>query len=632
MEIYAHRQFILYLLFGFVGLVFLIKLFSLQVLDDSYQIAAEQNALRKIVVHPHRGLIYDRKGELLVYNEPIYDLMVIPGEVEMSDTLKFCRLVGISKEDFIARIKKIGKAPSGEVFIPQLSKIDYARIQGALIDYPGFFVSPRTMRIYPHQSLANTLGYIAEISPEQLKKDTTNYYTQGDYIGQSGVEASYEAYLRGNKGERNVVRDRFNRIVGAYREGSMDKASASGEDLVSSIDLELQALAEKLMENKVGAIVAIEPATGEILAVVSAPSYNPNLLTGPGLSKNFVSLSRDDYKPLFNRSTMSRYPPGSTFKTLQALVALQEGVIQPETRFPCAQNLVKCHGHPSPADVKMSVQYSCNPFYYSVFRRFVYKDGDSFDSLAFNYEIWRERISRFGFGRRLGVDIANEGNGSIPPIGFFNKAYGLGNWNYSNIYSLSIGQGEIGVTPMQMANLAAIIANRGHYYIPHLIKSIGKSGKPLPKYQERHEVGVDRRYFDVIVEGMEGAFRAGTVGFAAQMPYNKDIVICAKTGTVQNSQGEDHATFIAFAPKENPKIALTVYIENAGFGGVWAATVASLMIEQYLTDTIRRQPLLKQTIDKVFTQRDILRREAIRAERVRSDSLNAVLKRKEEEM
>ncbi|MGD1839676.1 MAG: peptidoglycan D,D-transpeptidase FtsI family protein [Thermonemataceae bacterium] len=634
MEVRSNRQFTMYGLFIIVGLVFIVQLFKLQILEDSYKAAAESNAVHKEIIHPHRGLIYDRNGKLLVYNEPVYDLMVITREVEMEDTLRFCEALNITKETFEERMNRLLRNFTGQVFIPQLSKLEYAQIQDILFDYPGFYVVPRTIRVYPHRSLANTLGYIGEINATQLKKnrESEKYYEQGDLVGQSGIEASYEPYIRGEKGVKYIVKNKYNQEVGAFRDGALDKKAIPGKKLVASIDLELQQLAEQLLTHKIGGIVAIEPSTGEILTLASAPSYDPNLLTGNKLSVNFRSLIVDEYKPLFNRALQSRYPPGSTFKTVQALIGLQAGVITPKYQFPCARNLVKCHWHPNPTNARTSIQHSCNPFYYNAFRRFVYKDGDSFDSLYYNYDVWRERVLQFGFGRKLGVDIANEGAGSIPKAAFFNKAYGEGRWNYSNIYSLSIGQGEMGVTLLQLGNLAATLANRGFYYIPHLIKGIGEQSKPLPEYQKKHYVGASKRYFNIITNGMEAAFKNGTVGPLAQMPYNKDIVICAKTGTVQNPHGEDHSTFIAFAPKDNPKIAISVYVENAGFGGIWAANIASLMIEQYLTDTIQRPALLKQVVDKAFTKREILRREAIRkAAQARADSLKALLVRKEDE-
>jgi len=428
--------------------------------------------------------------------------------------------------------------------------------------------------------------------------------------------------------------------VASYQEGQLDKPAVAGENLISSVDIELQKYGEALMVNKTGAIVAIEPATGEILTLISSPSYNPNLLTGGDFKKNFATISRHPDLLLFNRATQSAYPPGSTFKIVQALVGLQKGVLNDTLYLPCNQSLVRCHPHPYMTNPQTSIQYSCNPFYYQTFRRIVHQKGESFEALQKGYQDWREQVLKFGFGRRLGVDIADEGAGSIPKVEHFNKVY-KNNWNYSNIYSLSIGQGEMGVTLLQMANLACIVANKGYYYTPHLVKAIGKTGKPLPQYQIRHETGIDTAHFAPIIRGMSGAFRAGTVGPMAQVVNLYAGEICAKTGTVQNPHGEDHSTFIAFAPKENPKIAIAVYVENAGFGGIWAATIASLMMQKYLKDTVkvklqpwqvgRIESTEKMVFQKIFNKRELLRQDSIwRAEKRKQDSIKALRKKEEE--
>ncbi len=630
-EVRADRQILMYGLFVSVGLIFLVRLFYVQVLDDSYRVAADDNALRRVVLHPHRGLIYDRKGELIVYNEPIYDLMAVPREIKIRDTVKFCSLLNITKEDFEKRIQKARYRPA-EPFKAQMSKNEYAKLQNYLSDFQGFYVTQRTVRTYPHLSMANALGYISEVDEVQLKQDSTKYYEKGDFIGKSGIEASYEKYLRGQKGINFQMRDKHNQNKGTFQDGQKDKPAVAGESLTTGIDLSLQEYGEKLMANKAGAVIAIEPATGEILSVISAPNYNPNLLTGTMLSRNFNALNKDIEKPLFNRAIQSRYPPGSTFKTAQALIALQEGVLSDSVQyFPCNQMLVKCHGHPS-VNISGSIQYSCNPYYYQVFRRVMYRGREeTFATLSLNYDIWRKYMLRFGFGQKLGIDIANENSGSIPKTTFFDKAYGKGNWKYSNIYSLSIGQGEVGVTPVQLANLTATIANRGFFYTPHIVKAIGSTGKPLPQYTVKHETGIDKKYYEEIIEGMEWAYKSGTVG-----PYAKtrgvDLHICGKTGTVQNPQGDDHSTFIAFAPRDNPKIAMMVYVENAGFGGIWAATVASLMIEKYLTDTIKRPDIEKMTMEKAFSLKILLRRDsAWKAEKARMDSIVKVKAEEEKE-
>jgi penicillin-binding protein 2 len=638
-EVSSEKRFVLYGIFILIGLILLVRLFSMQVLEDKYRESANANAIQKITIYPDRGLIFDRNKKLIVYNEPIYDLVVIPREAKLADTMAFCNLFGITKQDFRERIKSI-KAAEG-VFVSQLSKVDFAKIQDKLIDFPGFYVSKRTVRVYTSQAMANALGYTGEISPEELKKDTTNYYKPGDYIGKSGIEASYELYLRGKKGVKYQLKNKFNQVVASYEEGKFDEAAIAGENLEASVDIELQKYGEALMQHKTGAIVAIEPSTGEILALVSAPSYNPNLLVGGDFKKNYAAISRDPNLLLFNRATQSAYPPGSTFKTVQALIGLQDGVLTDSTFLPCNQSLVKCHPHPYMTNPQLSIQYSCNPFYYQAFRRIVHQKGESFTDLQEGYRQWREKVLKFGFGRRLGVDIADEGAGSIPLVDRFNRVY-KNNWNYSNIYSLSIGQGEMGVTLLQMANQACIIANRGYYYTPHLIRAVGKEGKPLPKYLERHETGIDKKHFETIIAGMSGAFRAGTVGPMAQQVNLYAGEICAKTGTVQNPHGEDHSTFIAFAPREKPRIAIAVYVENAGFGGIWAGTIASLMMQKYLKDTTRIklkdwekgriESTEKMVFEKVFNKWELLRQDSLwRAEKRKSDSLKAI-KRKEDEL
>jgi penicillin-binding protein 2 len=638
-EVSSEKRFVLYGIFILIGLILLVRLFSMQVLEDKYRESANANAIQKMTIYPDRGLIFDRNKKLIVYNEPIYDLVVIPREAKLADTMAFCNLFGITKQDFRERIKSI-KAAEG-VFVSQLSKVDFAKIQDKLIDFPGFYVSKRTVRVYTSQAMANALGYTGEISPEELKKDTTNYYKPGDYIGKSGIEASYEPYLRGKKGVKYQLKNKFNQVVASYEEGKFDEAAIAGENLEASVDIELQKYGEALMQHKTGAIVAIEPSTGEILALVSAPSYNPNLLVGGDFKKNYAAISRDPNLLLFNRATQSAYPPGSTFKTVQALIGLQDGVLTDSTFLPCNQSLVKCHPHPYMTNPQLSIQYSCNPFYYQAFRRIVHQKGESFTDLQEGYRQWREKVLKFGFGRRLGVDIADEGAGSIPLVDRFNRVY-KNNWNYSNIYSLSIGQGEMGVTLLQMANQACIIANRGYYYTPHLIRAVGKEGKPLPKYLERHETGIDKKHFETIIAGMSGAFRAGTVGPMAQQVNLYAGEICAKTGTVQNPHGEDHSTFIAFAPREKPRIAIAVYVENAGFGGIWAGTIASLMMQKYLKDTThiklkdwekgRIESTEKMVFEKVFNKWELLRQDSLwRAEKRKSDSLKAI-KRKEDEL
>lgn len=600
------RKWIILGLFSATGLTFLIKLFMIQVLVSDYKIKAESNAIRSIKIYPHRGLIYDRNGKLIAFNTPVYDLMVDLKKVKIKDTLAFCNFLSITKAQFDKNMKRVKvRSVQPRAFLKQISHKDFAKIQDRLIDYPGFYAEPKIVRSYPHKSLANALGYIAEISKKRLAKDTMNYYQQGDYIGISGLEASYEHHLRGKRGVKMVYVDARGNKKGQYKGGKYDTASIAGKDLISSIDLELQKYGEQLMRNKRGAIVAIEPSSGEILTMISAPSYDPNLLTGREFSKNIRPLMVNKTKPLFNRAIRSKYPPGSTFKTVQALIGQQENVIASQTVFACNKSLVKCHWHPT-ADLQRSIQHSCNPYYFNVFRRIIYQNKliDSTGGVSkgsdgkIGYEKWRQHLLSFGLGAKTGIDLNNEKGGNVPSLSFYNRKFGEGKWKFSNIYSLSIGQGELGVTPLQMANISAIIANRGHYYTPHLIKGMGKNKEKLPIFSKKHEVTIDPQYFKLIIDGMQGAVTAGTVAGYAIMP---GIDICGKTGTAQNPHGEDHSVFIAFAPKENPKIAIAVYVENAGFGGTWAAPIANLMIARYLKGKTLRPSTEKMVIEKSFT-------------------------------
>ena len=600
------RKWIILGLFTATGLTFLIKLFMIQVLASEYKIQADMNAIKSIKIYPHRGLIYDRNGDLLAFNTPVYDLMVDLKKVKIKDTLAFCNYLNITRAQFDKNMKwaKDQRSSRPVAFLKQISYRDFAKIQDKLIDYTGFFSESKIVRSYPHKSLANALGYIGEISKTRLKQDTTKYYQQGDYVGISGLEASYEPYLRGRRGVKMFYEDARGRLIERYKGGKYDTASVAGQDLVSSIDLKLQQYGELLMRNKRGAIVAIEPNTGEILTMISAPSYDPNLLTGREFSKNYGPLAINKDKPLFNRAIRSKYPPGSTFKTVQALIGQQENVIAPQTVFACNKSLVKCHWHPT-ADLQRSIQHSCNPYYFNVFRRVIYQNkliiNDSTTTVSkgsdgkAGFKKWRQHLLSFGLGAKTGIDLRNEKAGNVPSLSFYNRKFGEGKWKFSNIYSLSIGQGELGVTPLQIANIAAIIANRGYYYTPHLIKSIGKSKEKLSKFKVKHQVTVDSKYFDLIIDGMQGAVLAGTVAPFAIMP---GVEICGKTGTVQNPHGEDNSVFIAFAPKDKPKIAIAVYVENGGFGGVLAAPIATLMIARYLKGKTIRPSTEKMVIDK----------------------------------
>jgi penicillin-binding protein 2 len=601
-----NKRWVIQAIFVITALIFISRLFYLQIIDNSFKDAANGNAIRRHVLYPHRGQIYDRYGKLLVYNIPVYDLTITLKEVPKNlDTLALCRTLNITPTEFLTLIAEM-KTERGFstrkpcVFLKQLSQIEFAKIQDKLVDFPGFGFVPRTVRAYPHHSLANMLGYIGEISKSRLESQKDNYYQPGDYIGISGLESFYESQLRGRRGVKYTLVDVHGVEKGAFKNGEWDSLSVAGENLISSIDLELQQFCENLLQNKPGTIVAIEPETGEILAMVSYPTYDPNRLSGRQFSKNFTQLTRDPLKPLFNRALMSAYPPGSFFKIVQAAIGLQEGVITPETAFMVGTSPMKDH---VPAgvhnDLHAAIQWSSNTYFYHTFRRIILKDGNGnpFEDAAKGYANWREKVLTFGIGDRLGIDLPNEQKGILKKNAYFDKVYGPSRWKFSNLYSMSIGQGELGVVPVQMANLAAIVANRGWYYTPHLIKSVGKSGKPLAAYQEKHKTFADSKHFATIVEGMQDAVERGTVWKGALID---SITFCGKTSTVQNPQGKDHSAFIGFAPKNNPKIAVAVFLENAGWGGSEAAPIASLVIEKHLKKQIQRKNLEKWYREKNF--------------------------------
>lgn len=571
--------------------ILLVKLFAIQVLDDSFLKRAESNAIQRIVDHPYRGLVYDRSGKLMVFNNPIFDLMVVPREFHLKDTAKFCELFRISKEQLIEgynSAKSYSKVKPSPL-IKQLSNTDFARIQDFLVDYPGLFILTRSVRSYPSPTAAHALGYIGEISAGQLGRDTLSYYSQGDYVGLSGLEKYYEKELRGNKGVKYKMVNVRGMDKGPFKEGQYDTISIAGKNLTSTIDLDLQQFGELLMAGKTGSVVAIEPKTGEILAMISAPFYDPNQLTGAEFGKTYKVLNTDNSKPLFNRPIMATYPPGSIFKIVQSLIGLQEGILTPNSTFSCNKSLVACHNHPNPVNLFGAIRNSCNPYYHQAFRQIINREvsSNTFKDTEIGLNAWRESVLKFGLGAPLGIDMSGEKGGDIPSSKLYDRIYGAGHWKYSTIYSLSIGQGEMQVTPLQMANLAAIFANKGYYYTPHLIKEVDGDPKKIPaKFQEKKFVGVDARHFDLIQEAMVEAI----YGTAARAVMT-DLVIAGKTGTAQNPHGEDHSVFIAFAPKDNPKIAIAVYVENAGWGGRAAASTASLMIEKYIRKTISRPEL-----------------------------------------
>lgn len=588
----SSRRYVVIGIFVIVGLVYLCRLAYLQIFDDTYAELANRNALRYVTQYPSRGLIYDRNGKLLVYNEAVYDLMVIPRQVKNIDTLEFCNLLKITKEEFI---KKMEKARTYSTYTPsifekQISKEDFAPIQEKIYQYEGFYAQSRTLRYYPESVACHVLGYIGEVNEDMIAKNP--YYKKGDYIGMSGLEKSYEEILRGKKGSKITMVDVHNREKGSFKDGIYDTAAISGKNLYSTIDIELQKYAEALMKNKRGCIVAIEPSTGEVLCFVSAPYYDPNLLVGRVRGKNYKALAEDISKPLFNRVLMAEYPPGSIFKIAQALIALDMGVIQPNSGFVCDKSLVGCHGHPSATNVRDAIKMSCNPYFYRVFQRVVQQTNPKTGKIDSKYGLmlWNAAAKRMGFGTRLDIDLPNVRKGYIPDTTFYNKWYPSG-WNFHTIYSNSIGQGEVGVNPLQMANFAALVANRGWYITPHLVRSYGdeKQKEKFVKYSQKNYSLIASSYWDLAVEGMWGVVHEA--GGTARRAMIDDIAVCGKTGTAENI-GEDHSVFISFAPKTNPKIAVAVYIENArGGGGTWAAPIASLVIEKYIKGEVERKEM-----------------------------------------
>lgn len=586
--------------------IYIIRLFILQVIDQSTKSQADSNALVKQTIYPARGLIYDRNGQLLVFNQPIYDVNVIVHEMgHHFDTIAFCEALKLNRETFDARMAEIKSrkknasysAYSLQTFLTQLNKEDIAPLQEELYHFPGVYLSRRTLRDYTYDAASHVLGSVGEVNGQDIEKD--NYYAPGDYAGRDGVERVYEKQLRGTKGVNILMRDSRGRLQGAYQEGRMDRPSIAGEDLTMTLDIQLQLLAEKLLQGKVGSVVAIEPSTGEILALVSSPNWNPKRLVGKSRSENYVRLLKDETKPIMNRATQALYPPGSTFKTIQALVCLQEKGITPQTEYPCFgpesswQQPIKCtHHHGSPNDLIKALEQSCNPYFWCAFRDMLQRDGYGPNNEVFKkrYDLWRTDVMRFGLGERFtDSDISEQSAGYIPPRSFYDKMFGELGWKAITIRSLAIGQGEILVTPLQLANQAAIIANEGWYITPHLNKADSMR-------THLHYTAIDEPYFDFIKQGMHAVMTNGTGRW-----YNIDsLQMCGKTGTAQNPHGDDHAIFIGFAPMKSPKIAVAVVVENAGFGATWAAPIASLMMEQYCTGKISRQYLFNRLAEKVI--------------------------------
>ncbi len=586
-----------YVIGGFIlliAVVYLIRLFGLQVADDKYKAFAENNAFLRKTQFPSRGLMYDRNGELVVYNQPAYDVMMIPRDIKGLDTLDFCNTLGITRENFDERMADVRKSAGYSVYTPQrfmshLSARDYGRLQEKLYRYPGFFTQKRILRQYNYKAAANVLGNIREVNQNDLYKDEIGYYRAGDYIGDLGVERSYEQYLRGDKGVEILMRDANGRIQGRYENGALDVEAHSGRNLTLSLDIKLQEYAESLMVNKIGAIVAIEPKTGEILCMVSAPTYDPTLLIGRERGKNYLKLTDPDNidRPMYDRALQGYYPPGSTFKPGQALILLQEGIINLNTAYPCHHGYINgglkvgCHAHGSPIPVKPAIQTSCNAFFCWGFKNMIDRRS-KYGSPDKAFEVWKNHLVSMGYGYKLGVDLPHESRGFLPNAKYYDKFYGEGCWSANTIVSVSIGQGEVLATPLQIANLCATIANRGYFITPHAVKAIQDTLMP-EKYLEVHRPDIDEKWYREVAEGMRMAVTGGTCRLA-NLP---DIEVAGKTGTAQNPHGKDHSAFMGFAPFNDPKIAVAVYVENGGFGATHGVPIGSLIIEKYLTGQIR---------------------------------------------
>jgi len=599
------KRTILFLIFCAIGLAFIIRLVFLQLVDDSYLRSAQNNVLQEQTIYPARGLVYDRKGELLVYNDAIYDLTVIPEQVKNLDTSVFCKVLGITKEDFLYKFEKLRRSKGYAPFRPslfekQLTIPMYAAFQERLFDFPGFFVEVRTDRKYKHNNAAHIMGYIGEVTEKDIER-SDGYYRLGDYIGISGIERNYEKELRGVNGIKYVLVDSKNRTQGRYKDGQFDTAAIAGKNITLSIDQVLQDLGEQLMKNKMGSIVAIEPETGELLALVSSPTYDPNLFIGRDRGNHYMELLRDPDKPLFNRPLAAPYPPGSIFKALESLVGQQEKVLTPATSYACHNGylFVGCHPHSSPNQLRAAIAISCNGYFCQVYRSMI--NNPKYRRVEDAYNSFYNHMSSFGLGKKLGVDLYGEGTGFLPPSTYYDKVYGRYRWQALTTLSLGIGQGELGITPLQMANATATIANRGYYITPHIVKKIDGKPNPNADYNTKHWSTVDTSYFDIVIDGMEDVVERGTAR-ASRIP---GITMCGKTGTAQNPHGKNHSVFFAFAPRDNPKIAIAVVVENSGQGAWWAAPIASLLVEQYLTGKHDTRPaILEKMLNGNLTHRN----------------------------
>lgn len=589
---YSHRKYVIGALFILVAIILLVKLFIIQIADDSYKQSSDNNTLRYITLYPSRGKVYDRNGKLLVYNDAVYDLMIIPSQAKNIDTASFCKLLNINNQtynNYFAKAKKYSNiTPS--IFISQITKEEYGRIAEVLYHYPGFYFQTRSIRRYPQPIAAHTLGSIGEVTKPEMDKDS--FYKLGDYIGKSGIEKYYEKELRGTKGLKITVVDVHNREKERYMGGACDTLPVSGTDIILGLDADLQAYGEYLMTGKTGSIVAIEPTTGQILAMVTSPTYDPNELVGRKRGTRYSELLNDPDKPLINRAISGTYPPGSTFKMINGLICLQSGVMTASTPYPCSgpnSAPIKCtHYHGSPVRLHDAIENSCNPYFWLAFQDMM--NSRRFGGQRNAFKFWYDNVTSFGLGRTFNSDIPFTVSGNIPSMAYYDKMY-RGVWNAMTIRSLSIGQGEILVTPLQLANVAAAIGNEGYFFEPHYIRSFGNPNDSVSF--DKHIINIDKKHFRDVKKGMQNVFE-GEHG-TARMSYIPGITVGGKTGTAENPHGLDHSIFMAFAPIDNPQIAIAAVVENAGFGSTWAAPIASLMIEKYIKGEVTR-PNLEQRV------------------------------------
>lgn len=598
---YSQRKFVIGSIFILVALILLIKLFIIQIIDDTYKHSSETNTLRYITQYPSRGKIYDRNGKLLVYNDAVYDLMIIPSQAKDVDTASLCKLLNINNYTYNNNLKKAKRysniTPS--IFISQITKEEYGRIAEMLYHYPGFYFQTRSIRQYPAPIAAHTLGSIGEVTKPEMERD--RYYQLGDYIGKSGIEKYYEKELRGLKGMRIIVVDVHNREKENYMNGAFDTLPISGKDIILGLDSELQAYGEYLMAGKTGSIVAIEPSTGQILAMVTSPTYDPNELVGRKRGTRYAELLNNPEKPLINRAISGTYPPGSTFKMINGLVTLESGAITANTAYPCGgpeSSPIKCtHYHRSPVRLYDAIENSCNPYFWLAFQDMMNLKRFGGNKNAFKF--WYDNVTSFGLGRSFKSDIPFTASGNIPKMEYYDKIY-RGVWNAMTIRSLSIGQGEILVTPLQLANVAAAIGNEGYFFEPHYIRSFGNPNDSLSQtmpidssFITKHVININRHHFKDVKKGMRNVFE-GEHG-TARMSHIDGITVGGKTGTAENPHGKDHSILMAFAPVDKPQIAIAVVVENAGFGSTWAAPIASLMIEKYIRGYVTR-PNVEQRV------------------------------------